>query len=195
MEIERCTKIQNQGLNQKQRPENMAVNIALVDKSANQTWPILHVLKKDLWDSELATPKQASNGYMGKHPLIVLGPILSLDRYYKRIYLADSTLVTYNHLIVFNGSKFKLDSAEDLSLHAMQTLIHALRCQPIRPIQLTDSKKKRLPTGSVSQPPSKAFSKNIESALLHQLKATLATAKISDSERATFEHWLCEIQA
>lgn len=171
-------------------PTNMAVNIALVDKSAGANLPILYILKRDLWDAELAKSRQNLDTQVGKNPLLVLGPILSINRHDKCIYLMDNTLVSYNHLIAFSAPKTRpigTNNEENISVNAMQALIDALRCQPIRPIQVRESQNRNLKKG-VSAP-----TKAIETALLQQLRA-LAFRKQTDSVWSRVDHWLCEVQ-
>lgn len=142
MEV-RFTNVDNnyKDLANRQQWRQLHVNIALADKSSAHGLAVLYVLKRDIIDADLTDGRLKIDGYVGKDPLVPLGPTLAIDRHHKRIYLADNTVVTYNHLIAFSTPRFSSPSTshvDELSLNAVQALIDAMRCLTIRPGRMND---------------------------------------------------------
>jgi hypothetical protein len=172
------------------RPVYLSVNVAIVDNSSNQALPILYLLKRDLWDAELRVPPQDLVNYLGRDPLLPKGPVLMLDRQQKRLYMADNSVVTYNHLVTFASPKFTEKHHDDaVSLGAVQTLIDALRYVSLRP-PIPARKRAGQQRISLSQSLHNE-PKGLDKELLKHLKTEGASR---DAQLRVSEHWLFEVQ-
>lgn len=176
------------------KPEFIQVSIAIIDTSPRLPLPVLYILKRDLWDVDLALPTDSLVHAIGRDPLIPKGPVLTIDRAQKRIYLADNNVLVYNHLVSFtapsNASRQK-DPSNTISHGAVSTLMDALRCSPIRPPELSQQNTPHPSTArfSVALPESKIR----DSEMLKRLKAGNDSGTCT-AELGSADHWLFEVQ-
>lgn len=182
-----------------QRPVYLNVNIAIVDSSPGQPLPILYILKRDLWDADLAIPQQDLETCLGKDPLIPKGPVLMVDRQQKRLYLADNSVLMYNHLVTFTSPKFgdRAKYPDDCISHgAVQTLIDALRCLPIRPPEPSRQQKPSSPHRICLSQSHLHETKILDCELLKRLNVPQTHTEVlaCTAQLCSSDHWLFEVQ-
>lgn len=179
------------------RPEFIQVNIAIIDTSPRLPLPVLYVLKRDLWDADLAMPNEGLSRAIGRDPLVPKGPVLMSDRPQKRLYLLDNSVLVYNHLVSFtspNHVSSSKDPRDSISHGAVSTLMDALRCLPIRPQDLD------LPQPGMQPAPSAARYRVAEPSdtssdleCLKRLKSG-CEAEASTTQLCSSDRWLFEVQ-
>lgn len=177
------------------RLRQLTINIALLDQSPSQT-PIVYVLRRDIWDADLVTARDSLSGHASRDPLAILGPALNMDRQNKRIYLTDNVILFYNHLIVFTPPHVRVSSSafEDrVSAGAVQTLVDAMRCMPIRPLQLAEAQLNQTQKICASQTYIDSDGMN-ELDLVQCLAAPMQADQLNSSWNSA-GRWLFQIQA
>lgn len=177
------------------RLRQLTINIALLDQSPSQT-PIVYVLRRDIWDADLVTARGNLSEYAGRDPLAILGPAVNIDRQNKRIYLTDNVILLYNHLIVFTPLQVHVSSSafkDRVSTGAVQTLVDAMRCMPIRPLQIAGADSAKIQKICASQTHIESHGMN-EVGLVQRLGVPVQGDQLNTSWNGA-GRWLFQIQA